>query len=139
MMIVPLDEDKYFVVLSRGCSKLDFLKAARVRGGSYAEEIMERIYDCLVTYAVDIQEEYQKYYSVEYADLETFLYWKYNVDRGITAKIMDNLKPGDFWGYGDIYSGGDYGIGVFIQRGTGLEMVNHIFDELREANSKNEN
>lgn len=143
-MIVCIDDkdkhsgvrDRYLVVLGRGCSKSDFLEVARVMAGSYAEELMERIYDCLVTHAADIREEYRKYYSVEYADLETFLYWKYNVDRATTAKIMSRLKPGDFLGYGSVYSGGDYVIGQFIMSDTGLEIVNRVFDELREANGE---
>jgi len=146
-MIVRIDDkdkgfgtkDEYFVILNRGCRKSDFIRAARVVAGSYAEELMERIYDCLVTYAVDIREEYQKYYSDEYPDLETFLYWKYDVDRATIAEIMENLKAGDFLGYGSVYSGGDYVIGQFTISDTGLKMVNRVFDKLQEADGEDQN
>jgi hypothetical protein len=146
-MVVRIDDkdkyfavgDKFFVILNRGCRKSDFLKAAQVMAGSYAEELMGRVYDCLVTYAVDIREECQKYYSDEYSDLETFLYWKYNVDRVTATKIVGSLKPADFLGYGSVYSGGDYVLGQFIMSDTGLEMVNRILNELREVNGEDQN
>jgi hypothetical protein len=126
-------EEKYFVVVDHTSSKADFVRAARVRDGSYAHGLMERVYDCIVTHAVDIREEYETYYAEEYSDIETFLYWKHSVDRSITAQVTESLNPRDFWGYGSLYWGGEYNLGQFIASDVGLELVNDIFRRMREA------
>lgn len=130
--------DRYLIVLGSDYNKSDFLKAAQVVTDSYAEEFVRRIYDCLVSHAVDILEEYRKYYAIEYPDLATFLYWKYNVEYSIATEAVNSLEPGGFLGYGSVYSGGDYVIGQLITSEPGLEMVNRIFDNLQEANGESQ-
>lgn len=131
--------DKYFVVIDGDWSKSDFVRAADVGDGSYAHELTERVYDCIVTHAVDIRQEYVKYYSQEYSDLETFLFWKYDVDMTVTSEVTEGLKRGDLWGYGSVYWGGDYNLGQFIMSEVGLELVNQVFDKMREASGANQN
>jgi hypothetical protein len=126
-------EEKYFVVIDQGWTKADFVRAAEVRVGSYAHELMERVYDCIVTYALDIREEYSRYYADEYSDIETFLYWKHSVERSVTAQVKEGLRPRDLWGYGSLYWGGEYNLGQFIASDVGLELVNDIFGRMREA------
>ncbi len=127
------DPDKYLIVLDRSYSKADFLRAAQVANGSYASELAERIYNCLLSHATDVLREYHEYYAVEYPDLEAFLYWKYNVDHSVAAEVVGGLKPEDFLGHGYLYSGGDYVIGQFIESEPGLEMVSQILRNLQEA------
>lgn len=126
-------KEPYFVVTDRTWTKGDFVAAAQVRDGSYAHELMERVYDCIVTHAVDIREEYARYYAEEYSDIEVFLYWKHSVDTSITVQITERLKPRDFWGYGSLYWGGEYNLGQFIASDVGLELVNSIFLGMREV------
>ena len=146
-MIVRLDDEKnrhadigrYIAIIDRRCSKSAFLKAAQTHPGSYAQELMERIYDCLMPHVLDVQKEYRKYYAIEYPDLETFLYWKYNLTRSTIDKIMSNLNQEDVLGYGTVYAGGDYVTGQFIMSDTGIEMINQVFDQLREVGSEDQN
>jgi len=124
--------DKYLIVLDRNCSKTDFLRAAQVANGNYASELVERIYDCLISHATDVLREHRGYYVIEYPDLEAFLYWKYNVDCEVAVDLVGSLKPTGFLGYGSVYSGGDGGIGQLIVSEPGLEVVNLILGNLRE-------
>ena len=126
-------EEPYFVVIDHTWTKAGFVGAAQVRDGSYAHDLMERVYDCIVTHAVDIREEYVRYYAEEYLDIETFLYWKHSVDTSITAQVTESLKPRDFWGYGSLYWGGEYNLGQFIASDVGLELLNGIFLRMREV------
>ena len=143
-MIVPVrvkrrfseDKENYFVLISRDHSKSDFLRAAQVAADSLASELIERVYDCLVAHSVDIQEEYQKYYSDEYDNLGSFLYWKYNIDVDTIEQVESNLRPGQFLGYGSVYWGGDYNLGQFVMSEPGLQMIDRIFDELREMRNE---
>ena len=146
-MIVRLDDDenrhtdigRYIAIIDRRSSKSAFLKAAKAHPGSYAQELMERIYDCLMPHALDVQEEYRKYYAIEYPSLEVFLYWKYNITRSTINRIMNNLKQEDVLVYGTVYAGGDYVTGQFIMSDTGVEMINQVFDQLREVDSEDQN
>jgi hypothetical protein len=131
--------EEYFVIMNRGCSKSDFLLAAQVIPGSFAEELVERIFECLVTQAIDIGDEYQKYYSQEYSSIEEFLYWKYNVDQKTLEEIIDNLQPGDFLGHGSVSWGGEHNLGHFIMSEPGIALVAHVFDKLREGSCENKN
>jgi hypothetical protein len=126
-MIYFIHEDQYVIRLKQRIEKSDFIKAGQVMCGSYAEELLGRIYDCLITHSINIIDEYQKYYIEEYPDLESFLYWKYNIDKSTAASIISDLRPGDFLGYGSVYSGGDYNIGQFVREESNLEMVNTLF------------
>ena len=126
-MIYFIQEDQYIIHLKQKIDRYNFIKAGQVIPGSYAEELLGRIYDCLVTYSVDIIDEYQRYYIEEYSDLKSFLYWKYNIDESTINSIISELEPGDFLGFGEAYSGGDYNIGYFVREENNLEMINNLF------------
>ncbi len=125
-MIYFIHEDQYVIRLKQRIEKSDFIKAGQVIPGSYAEELLGRIYDCLITHSINIIDEYQKYYIEEYPDLESFLYWKYNIDKSTVASIISDLRPSDFLGYGSAYSGGDYNIGHFVSEEGTLEIIHNI-------------
>ncbi len=129
-MIYFIHEDEYIILLKHWIEKSDFLKAGQVIPGSYAEELLGRIYDCLITHLTNIVDEYQKYYFEEYPDLASFLFWKYNIDEETVASIINDLKPGNYVGHGLLYSGGNYNIGQFIMEESNLEMAKRIMQEL---------
>lgn len=129
-MIYVIHEDKYIIRLKQWIEKSDFLRAGQVIPGSYAEELLGRIYDCLITHLINIVDEYQKYYFEEYSDLASFLYWKYNIDESILASVISDLKPENFLGYGSLYSGGNYNIGQFIMEESNLVMIKRIVQGL---------
>lgn len=129
-MIYFIHEDKYIIRLKHWIEKSDFLRAGQVIPGSYAEELLGRIYDCLITHLTNIVDEFQKYYFEEYSDLASFLFWKYSIDESTVASVMSDLKPGNFVGYGSLYSGGNYNVGQFIMEESNLEMIKRIVQEL---------
>jgi hypothetical protein len=126
-MIYFIQEDLYIIHLKQKIDRYNFIKAGQVVPGSYAEELLGRIYDCLVTYSVDIIDEYQRYYIEEYSNLKSFLYWKYNIDESTIDIIISDLKAEDFLALGSAYSGGDYNIGCFVKDESNLEMINSLF------------
>jgi hypothetical protein len=98
-MFLKIDYDKYLVVLPGRYEKSKFLKAAQVLPGSYAQDLMERIYDSLIVYAVDLWEEYTRYYSAEYSGIEDFLYWKYDLAEDTIVRAMKNMSNHSFLGF----------------------------------------
>jgi hypothetical protein len=146
MMLIRLDDrnhpfgdtDRYIAIINRRCDRSAFLKVAQTTPGSYAEELMGRIYDCLIPYAIDVKEEHQKYYSIEYTDFGAFLYWKYSLDTSVIADILNNLGEEDILVYGTVHSGGDYVTGQFIMSEAGFETINKTFDRSREANREDQ-
>ena len=129
-MIYFIREDEYIIRLKHLIEKSDFIEAGQVTPGSYAEELLGRIYDCLFTHLTNIVDEYQKYYFEEYSDLASFLFWKYNIDEETVASVISDLKPENFIGHGSLYSGGNYNVGQFIREKDNLEMIKQIVQEL---------
>src|ERR1700690_1632575 len=99
MMILELDY-KIFVVFDKRYDLAAFRKVSKVVPGSYADELVERIYDCLFRYPRDVYDEYMKYYAIEYADFAMFLFWKYGIGKVTAVKIRDKTKNGGYIGYG---------------------------------------
>lgn len=91
---------RLLVVFDRRYGLSEFRLASQVAPGSYADELVERIHDCLFKYPRDVYAEYEKYYAVEYSDFAEFLYWKYGVDKSIARKISDRVSSGAYIGYG---------------------------------------
>lgn len=98
-MIIEFDFT-ILVVFDKRYALSDFRKASKVVPGSYADELVERIYDCLFKYPRDVYGEYIKYYAIEYADFADFLYWKYEIDMSASVQIRDKAKKGAYVGYG---------------------------------------
>jgi len=91
---------RLFVVFDRHYTLAKFRVASRVRSGSYAEELVERIYDCLFGYSRDVSREYERYYAVEYPDFADFLYWKYGIEKQLADRISTRRDEGAYVGYG---------------------------------------
>lgn len=70
-MILELDS-RLIVVFDRRYSLSEFRLASRVAPGSYADELVDRIHDCLFKYPRDVYSEYEKYYAIEYPDFAEF-------------------------------------------------------------------
>ena len=70
----------------------DLFKAATVKQGSYASELVERIYAFFIDTAIDLMAEYQKYYKSEYTDILNFLYHKYAINENDLSKISESAK-----------------------------------------------
>jgi hypothetical protein len=129
MMILELDF-RLLVVFDKRYSLSEFRVASRVAPGSYADELVERIHDCLFKYPRDVYAEYKKYYAVEYPDFAEFLYWKYKVDKAIALRIRDRVSNNVFVGYGRD------SIGMFGDE-TLASVLKRILSELGEEENEN--
>ncbi len=70
--------DKYLIVINDLLTKEAFLELAGA-GKGYSQSLFIRIYDCIFSELVNVEEEYNKYYSIEYENLWLFLFKKYNI------------------------------------------------------------
>jgi hypothetical protein len=128
-MILEFDFGLLVVVFDRRYGLSEFRLASRVAPGSYADELVERIHDCLFKYPRDVYAEYEKYYAVEYLDFAEFLYWKYGVDKNVARKIRDRISDGVHIGYGRD-SIGMFGDEIFVS------VLNHILSKLGEQENE---
>lgn len=124
-MILELDISKLLVVFDGRYSLSEFRTASQVVSGSYADELVERIHNCLFKCPRDLQAEYEKYYAVEYSDFVEFLYWKYGVENDVAQEIAARIADGAFVGCGRD------SIELFTDE-TVTSVLNRILSELGE-------
>ncbi|OUL23050.1 hypothetical protein BV378_24545 [Nostoc sp. RF31YmG] len=128
-MIHELKFGKLLVVLDRHYSLSEFCTASQVLPGSYAYELIERIYNCLFKHSKNLVTEYEKYYAVEYSNFSDFLYWKYRVSQDLTMKIINRIENSVYVGYTRD------SIWMFKDK-TVSSVLNHILSELGESDCK---
>jgi hypothetical protein len=75
-------------VINKNITKEYFLMRAGAISG-LAVELFTRIYDAIFYEAVDLDEIYAQYYSIEYDSLRTFLYHKFCIDNDIIDELME--------------------------------------------------
>jgi len=130
-MILGIDTNRLLVVFNRRYSLSEFQAASQVAAGTYADELVARIYNCLFRHPRDLRAEYANYYAVEYSDFAEFLYWKYNVGGDMLRRIQGRITTNDFFiGYGKDT------IGLFTDE-TGASILNQILFELGEKENEN--
>jgi hypothetical protein len=97
-MILELEYPDLLVVFDRKYSLSEIREVSGVEPGSYAEELVERIFNCLFKYSRDLRAEYNAYYAVEYSRFEDFLFWKYSIPEhviiNITKRVGSNIYIG---------------------------------------------
>lgn len=88
-MMITINDKNHLLLLPKNITKEKFLLYAKVRKGSYFYKKIESIYIGLTTSVVDIEKEYEKYYS-EYDTFSNFLYHKYLYLNTDTLKIIQD-------------------------------------------------
>jgi hypothetical protein len=73
-------------------------RMAGVAPGTYAAELVDRFHDFFVGRAVDLREEYEKYYVPEYVTISHFLYHKYAMTHKHVKAIEPLIAQGNFVG-----------------------------------------
>lgn len=79
MKIIKISDEFYCIAkkdIDFNTLKEKFLKLSKVRKGSFAENYLKKIYNCVFTSYIDIKEIYRKYYIDEYESFEQYLYNK---------------------------------------------------------------
>jgi hypothetical protein len=126
MIVRTENKDIYFVIVDYLCTEQQWLSAVGVRPKSPAEVIASRIYSCIFCGLIDVVADYKTYYQREYRDLWKFLYWHYMIGEDTIGEIQRVYKPSQHLFYGDINSGGDYGLGQYITSEEGFLTLKRI-------------
>jgi hypothetical protein len=95
-MITEIDYGELIVQFGRRYDLDEFRSAAEVIPGTYADELVERIYNCLFLYSIDLCEEFEKYYAIEYSGFGTYLFWRYEFKADIILQIVDKIEQKPF-------------------------------------------
>lgn len=90
-MIYMYDDFEFMFLIHKDIDRDAFLQLAGAKQG-YARDMFGRMYDSLLRETLDVQEEYQLYYSTEYGNLGKYLYRKWNLDFDQVNEIMTHLK-----------------------------------------------
>lgn len=129
-MIYPLGDDnfcnKFILIVDKEITLSTLLDSGKVASGSYAAELISRIFDGLVTYSIDVQEEFEKYYRDEYKSLEDYLFGRYDVERHLTRQVLKTISGGQTIYYGDAYSGGDQIVAQLLNSDDTKEILNQL-------------
>jgi len=98
-----------------------------VKENSWAEDLMQRIYDCLLGNVTNVIEEYKKFYEIEYSTLDEFLQKRYGLNESGLQTVKDNLPQDYILVHGYLDSEGDYNISQLLEFSDELvESVNEI-------------
>lgn len=87
------------------------LSKAKVHAGSYAAEIVERLYGIYVEDSIDLKAEFKKYYQPEYQTIEQYLYQKYGCGAEYVEALRPDLNSDRFVGLLQKQFGRDWGAG----------------------------
>ena len=79
-------------------SKQALRRMAGVAQATYAAELVDRFHDFFVERAVDLREEYEKYYTSEYPTISDFLYYRYALTPRHVKIIESLIAQGNFVG-----------------------------------------
>jgi hypothetical protein len=106
------------------------LSKAKVRAGSYAAEIVERLYGLYVEDAVDLKAEFKKYYQPEYTTIEWFLYRKWGCGVEFVEALRPDLNSDRFVGLVQRAFGRDWGAGSL---GENEDEGNRVLSDILSA------
>ena len=104
MVILPLEEYSYVIRFKKKYTKKQFLKLCNVTKGSYGENFAFQIYDRVIGHAIDVRQEFIKYYSDEYKSIQDFLFWNYYVPETYFDEILRKLVKSTYIGIFKDYS-----------------------------------
>ncbi len=105
-MIITQDSG-FFVLKPKTLSFDEFRDKAKVAGGTYANEVVERIYDTLIGNAKDLKKDYDNYFDDEFDSFSEFLKKRCNADdecinniniKLATHEVLYHRRPE--WGFG---------------------------------------
>ena len=89
MMYAVTERDELIVATSWKPSRRSFLSVLDIHPGGLGAQLFNRVYDALFVESLELQEEYRKYYSWEYATFQEYLEFRYDLvleDKRLAAK-----------------------------------------------------
>lgn len=90
-MKIAYDSYMSILLINKNLTKEIFIEKAGASSG-YAYNMFSRIYDSIESELINLDFEYDKYYSFEYNSLESFLYRKYNLNEDDIIMLMEERK-----------------------------------------------
>lgn len=126
-MRLAYDYYKSLMLINNKLTKEIFLKMAGAKEG-YSLAMFSRMYDSITSELINVDLEFEKYYSFEYESLEQFLYKKYNIRADYINELMKERKFNPECGLyrTDDHSYGDYGIAQFTFSDIMFERVMNL-------------
>lgn len=86
-MIIATADNSYLLFFKNRPKLKAFLRYTRVRANTYAEEMMQELYDDIFSYSVELRYKYCTYYSIEYPRFSQFVDSFSPVSDSILSKI----------------------------------------------------
>ena len=90
-MMYKYDEYKSIFIIDSRITKDYFMQKCSVEQGSYAESLFGRMYDSIMSEIRYLDDEFDKFYKVEYLDFVDFLNKKYNIPLDKCEELL-NIK-----------------------------------------------
>lgn len=85
--------DKYLIIINNKITRKMFLDASGA-GKGFSFNFFNKIYNCIFSEKINVEEEYEKYYSIEFENIWQYLFKKYNIsDENIN--VIKELKKQD--------------------------------------------
>lgn len=126
-MKLAYDFYKSLLLVNKNLTKEIFIEKSGA-GNGYSLDMFSRMYDSITSELIDVEREFDKYYSFEYKSIEQFLYRKYNIKAEHIKELMEekSSNPECIIYRKDDNSFGDYGIGTFTFSETMYDRVTNI-------------
>ncbi|SDL14955.1 hypothetical protein SAMN05421823_104500 [Catalinimonas alkaloidigena] len=126
-MKLGYDFYKSLLLINKNLTKEIFIERTGAKDG-YSLNMFSRMYDSITSELINVDKEYEKYYSFEYESMEHFLYRKYNLKGKYIVELMEASKnnPNCLLYRKDDNSYGDYGIAQFTFSDTMYDRVMDI-------------
>lgn len=136
-MKLAYDFYKSLLLINKNLTKEIFLEKSGAQSG-YSLNMFSRMYDSVTSELINMDLEYEKFYSFEYENIEQFLYRKYNIKVEYIDELMQFRKdnPDCILYRKDDASYGDYQIPQFM---FSEPMYDRIIDILTLKKQANEN
>lgn len=114
-MKLAYDFYKSLLLINKNLTKEIFLEKSGAQSG-YSLNMFSRMYDSVTSELINMDLEYEKFYSFEYENIEQFLYRKYNIKVEYIDELMQFRKdnPDCILYRKDDASYGDYQIPQFM-------------------------
>jgi len=92
------DDKRIIVTSAMRPTQQRFRRSARVRPGTYACALVDRMFQFICGRVIDVRAEYSEYYAVEYPSLLHCLYHKYGLPGALVEKLQPAVESGRFLG-----------------------------------------
>ena len=114
----PFERQAYLICLRRPLDEVTFLRRARTKSGTYAGDLMARLYEGIFHRSLELRQDYAKYYSVEYTSFAEYLSKRFLFPEDVTLKLIPQYSRSAgifYFNSGYSFLEADYGLG-FLEK-----------------------